>query len=136
MKRFASLFLLFAVAQSTQAADSSLKDDMSAIGKLVKAITLASSDSSRNSASAAQAKQLVALFTATQSITPDTLAQMPQDQQAAALADYKSLLQREIDAAGELENAFLNNNNASAAAILQEMQKTKSDGHKKYKPDN
>ena len=112
-----SLFCLNAMADGLP----SLKDNMSAIGKAVKAITLAVNDKTQNSASAAQAKKLEQLFTAVLSQEPDKIAQMPADQQAPALAQYKTLIQQEITDSQRLQTAFATNDNASAAAILQDM---------------
>ena len=130
------LFLNFLLSWSAMAdAPPALKDNMNAIGKLVKSITLAVNDKTKNAASAAQAKQLEQLFTAVLAQEPDTIPQMPPEQQAPALAQYKTLIQQEITDCQRLETAFTTNDNASATTILQDMQNDKSTGHDKFKKD-
>jgi len=116
-------------------APPSLKDNMGAIGKLVKSITLSVNDKTKNAASAAQAKQLELLFTAVLAQEPDTIAQLPQNQQAPALAQFKTLIQQEITDSQRLETAFASSDNATAGTILQSMQDDKKTGHDKFKKD-
>ena len=111
----------------------SLQDNMKAIGKLVKSITLAVNDKTQNATSAAQSKLLEQLFTAVLAQEPDSIAQLPANQQATALAQYKTLIQQELTDSQRLESAFTTNDNAAAASTLQDMQKDKTTGHNAFK---
>ena len=114
-----------------------LQADMKQIGAIFKDMSTNVADTSRNQAFAASAEQLVTLFTDVQNmvpskIIPDDIAKLPADQQPAALADFKRLIQLEIDNAKALQNAFQSNDNAAATGILQKMGATKKEGHGKY----
>jgi len=127
-----SLTATSAFAQDASAA--SLKQNMKQIGTLFKAMSTTINDSSKNQDNAKAADQILGLFKLVINQVPDAIEQMPSDQQAAAITDFKSLIQKEIDYTTQLENAFLSNDNAAAAKIYQEMKDTKADGHQKYNP--
>jgi hypothetical protein len=127
------LFLALALSISAAHADApSLKDNMKQIRTHVKALGANVGDASKNVQSAADAKALIELFAAAESQIPDSITALPAAEQAAAVADYKSLIQHEIDLATALEKAFEANDNASAAKILGQMDDTKKEGHQKY----
>jgi hypothetical protein len=124
--------LLFLTAAAAFATAPTLKDNMSSIGKLVKAITLAAGDNTKNAVSADQARQLGVLFAAVLAQEPDSIAQMPAGQQASAVAEFKQLIQQELTDSGRLQTAFQTNDNAAASAVLKDMQVDKATGHSKF----
>ena len=130
-----SIFVLIlagnAFAQSPSPSPS-LADNMDSISTLVKTITKNMNDATQNTASAAQAGQLVALFTKTLSQVPTMVSTLPANQQASAISGYQALIQKEIADAQALQKAFSSNNNAGAASILQDMNTLKSQGHSTY----
>jgi hypothetical protein len=133
---FLVLTLLFtapAFAQTTTPAPvPTLAQNMDSISALVKSITKNVNDPTQNAASAASAAQLVQLFTTTLSQVPTSIATLPANQQAQATAGYQSLIQKEIDDAQALQNAFLANDTAAALNTLQDMNTIKSQGHSTY----
>lgn len=109
-----------------------LADNMKQIGLNYKAIGAAVNDPSQNAASAQAAGKLMVLFTAVQGQVPDTISKLPSNEQEAALADFKRLIQVEIAAATTLKKDFETGNNADAVAALSTMSSTKKEGHMKY----
>jgi hypothetical protein len=129
-------FALFAASSANATALStsalSLKGNMKQIKHLFKRVVAAVNDPSKNTQSAADAASLVALFSTVEDQVPDTISSLPAAEQPAALADYKSLIQKEVEAATALEHAFESGDNAAAALILKEMDDVRRDGHEKY----
>jgi hypothetical protein len=111
---------------------ASLKNNMKQIGTIYKALAVSVKDLSQNAQSAAKAGNLVQLFGLVMQQVPDTISSLAPDQQAAALADFKRMIQIEIDHAMALEKAFESNDNAAALSIITEMGATKKEGHSKY----
>ncbi|MGZ3737337.1 MAG: hypothetical protein ACXVC0_20380, partial [Bdellovibrionota bacterium] len=62
--------LLLSTATTSFAGGPSLSDNMKALGKLFKAIALSVNDRGQNTANAANADKMVALFTAARTQTP------------------------------------------------------------------
>lgn len=126
-----ALVLLPALAHA-----ETLQNDMKAIGKLFKGISQTASDSSKNTANAAAADQLIKLFNDVLNQVPDAISKLPAPSQAAAIADYKRLIGLEIAAATELKADFLAGNNSAAAGVIASMNNDKREGHGKFNPDN
>ena len=60
------------------------------------------------------------------------LAQLPPDQQKAALADFQRLINEEQKLSESLKAAFAADDNTSAANIVNKMNLDKKEGHDKY----
>ena len=129
-----TLVITLVSANLAHAGDSPLATDMKEIGGLFKAISAVASDPTHNAQSAADAAKLIPLFTDAEGRVPDAITAMAPSQQPAAIADYKSLLEKEISDASALEAAFENGDNATAARLLADMTTLKVDGHTKYNP--
>lgn len=125
-----------ALTQATASANTVIADNMKQIAALVKTITGTVSTPADNAQNAADAAQLVTLFQNVLNVVPDAIVALPAAQQAAATADYKSLVQDEINDATKLQNDFQTGNNSDAAAVLQDMNTIKTEGHTKYNPSN
>jgi hypothetical protein len=136
MKPIFALAALFvsALAFADPAPAPTIASEMKQISALVKQISAAISDSTKDAQTAALAAELPALFATCQGLVPDAIASLPADQQAAAIADYKSLLQNEIDDANKLTQDLQAGDNADAATVLADMNSTKKEGHGKYNP--
>jgi hypothetical protein len=137
MKRTLSFFMSLALAPAfmiaaVQAHAASIKDDMKQIKNLYKEISAAVSDPSKNAKSAANAADIAKLFADAQTGVPEAISDLPAEEQADANADFKSMIQQEIDYANALQKAFDSGNNSLAAEILQQMDGVKKEGHKKY----
>lgn len=114
------------------ASAASIKNDMKQIKALYKEISASVNDPSKNAKSAADAAEIAKLFADAQTGTPDTIADLPAEEQADAIADFKSMIQQEIDFAASLQKAFDSGDNKLAADLLQKMDGVKKEGHKKY----
>lgn len=126
-----TLALVFCIA-AAHADTASLKDNMKHIKSLFKGISAAVNDPSKNKQSAADAASIANLFMTVEGQTPESISALPANEQAAALEDYKTMIQHEVDYALSLEKAFENGDNAKAAGILQQMDDLKHEGHEKY----
>ncbi|HEX7674047.1 MAG TPA: cytochrome b562 [Bdellovibrio sp.] len=112
----------------------SLKDNMKQLGSLSKLINATISDSTKNQDNASRAAQMVDLFKVVYNQAADGVADVPADQQQAALADFQSLIQQEIDLTTQLAQDFAANDNSSAAAVWQKITDIRHEGHDKYNP--
>ena len=112
----------------------SLKNNMKQLGALSKQITASLNDSTKNQDNANRAGQMVELFKLVYNQAADGVADLPADQQQAAIADFQGLIQQEIDLTTQVEQAFANNDNASAATLWQKINDIKHEGHDKYNP--
>lgn len=130
-----SLALLFLISLPAFAAAPTLQDNMKAIGKLFKTVSATVANSAQNSANAAAADQMLALFTAVRSQVPDAITSLPAASQAAAIADYQSIIDQEIANATALKADFAAGNNSAAAVVVTSMNSAKRDGHTKYNPN-
>lgn len=117
-----------------QDAASSLKANMKQLGTLSKQITATINDSGKNQDNANRAAQMVELFKLVYNQAADGVADIPADQQQAAIADFQNLIQQEIDLTTQVEQAFAANDNASAATLWQKIGEIKHEGHDKYNP--
>lgn len=113
---------------------TSIKQNMKSANTLFKLIGATLNDPSKNADNAKNAADMIPYFQAAQTMTPDHIHDIPAAQQAAALKGYQDALQKVIDHCAALQQAFLANDNAQAAAIYAEMKKLKSDGHDQYDP--
>ena len=134
MKLFSVLFLVMnIVALSGEAnAAPTLKENMKSIGGIVKTMVKELPASTNPGSFVANAHQLVVLFTAVKEQIPDTILALPASDQEAAMADYKRLVQLELDGATSLEAALSANSKDDAMKILVQMNGTKKEGHDKF----
>jgi L-lactate utilization protein LutB len=132
-RALSALFMSMAITfAATQAHAVSIKDNMKQIKILYKEISASVNDPSKNAKSAADAAEIAKHFADAQTQVPETISDLPAEEQADAIADYKSMIQQEIDFATALQKAFDSGNNPLAASLLQKMDGVKKDGHKKY----
>lgn len=140
MRKFFALTLMTlsltttAFAQEAEPAAGTLKHNMKQAGTLFKAIGATLNDPSQNAENAAKAGQMAEFFKLAQTQTPDHIQHIPAAQQPEALKGYQEMIQKVIDHALALQQAFLNNDNAQAAVIYKEMKDLKQDGHDQYDP--
>lgn len=124
----------FGRASADAIPDPTLQSTMKRIGQLNKQIKGALADATQNSANAAAALEMNGLFHRALTFTPDSVQQMPPESQAAAMIDYRALINDEIASCERLEAAFERNDNAGAAPIFEAMGMTKKDGHARFDP--
>lgn len=128
---FATVFGASSV-RAQSATTVTIKQEMKIIGGLMKKIGQTSTDASLNAQNADFAGQVAEAFQATLNLVPDSIAQLPADQQAQAIQGYRQLIQQEIDLAKALQQAFAANDNAKVADILKQMNDIKKDGHGQF----
>lgn len=141
MRKFFALTLMTltmvttaAFAQDAEPAAGSLKHNMKEAGNLFKAIGATIADTAKNADNAQRAGQMADLFKLALNQTPDHLSEIPEAKRAEALKGYQEMIQKVIDHSLALQQAFLNNDNATAATLYKEMKELKSDGHDQYDP--
>ena len=123
-----SLFLATAHASAVP----TLADNMKMIGKLFKEITTNVADATQSQKLAADATQMVTLFTLVKTQVPESLADLPADQKAAMLTEFQGMIQEEIDHAKALEKAFQAGDVKAASAVITDMGDLKKEGHGKF----
>lgn len=116
------------------AAAGTMKNAMRDMGKAFKKINQTIHDSSQNQNNAVLAQTVAQLLTEVLNEVPETINELPSAQQQEAFNHYQELMQREIVLAQQLEQAFLNNDSASALAIFQEMSDLMDQGHDQFEP--
>ncbi|MNL05352.1 hypothetical protein D3C87_1259400 [compost metagenome] len=116
------------------AAAGTMKNAMRDMGKAFKKINQTIHDSSQNQNNAVLAQTVAQLLTDVLNEVPETINELPSAEQQAAFNHYQELMQREIVLAQQLEQAFLNNDSASAMAIFQEMSDLMDQGHDQFEP--
>ena len=110
------------------------KNEMRDMGKAFKKINATIRDSSQNQNNAALANQIGQLLSAVVDVMPSTISELPPAQQAEAFATYQEMINQEITLAGQLEQAFLNNDNSLAKQIFEEMSDLMDQGHDRFEP--
>lgn len=111
-----------------------MKNSMRDMGKAFKKINQTIHDSSQNQNNAVLAQNMVQLLSNVLNEVPDTINELPAANQQEALAHYQEMIQHEIALAQQLEQAFLNNDSATALAVFQEMSDLMDKGHDQFEP--
>ena len=112
----------------------SLKQNMKQIEKNLKAIAAAINDASQNQNIATLAEQAAELFQTAYSQVPESVSDLPAGQQQEAMQGYQQEIQKGIDLCTQLQNALLNNDNATAMQLLKTLSQLKQEGHDQYNP--
>lgn len=139
MKKFitATLVTLSVLAAhadiDSSALPSTLARTMKAMSNDLKTITTQGSNPQMNSNSATLADEFVQLVVHAKDFTPDSISSLSGDKQAAAKAEYDKALDQTADLGRQLASAFRANNNAHAAALLNQLVQAKKDGHNQFK---
>ena len=134
-----SLLLALCLSAFTFASEGSaatLKQNMKALNGFFKQISADVNDPSKNAKSAEAADQMIKFYSPILDQVPDAVAQMPAPEREAALAEYKRIIQQQSKDATALKEAFLANDNAGAATLIQRMNADKKDGHAKFRSQN
>lgn len=125
---------LFAFAGNAQSAlPGNLANTMKAMGNDLKTISAQVADPKANASSLQLTDHFIQMAQHSKDFIPDTISSMPNTQQAAAKADYDSLLDQQIELANRLKSDFASNNNTDAQNILTQMATLKRKGHDAYK---
>lgn len=131
---FTTCVLLMSSAFAQELGSSaSLKENMKQLGTLFKAIGSSVNDASQNAKNLENSQQMTALFKVAIQQIPETIADLPDGEKEAALQDYQEMISQEVTLSEQLQQAFANNDNATAAKVLQQMGSVRKDGHGKYK---
>ncbi|WP_413558638.1 hypothetical protein [Bdellovibrio sp. HCB209] len=132
-KILASVFVVVSVVAAIAYAEvTSIKQDMMAVEKFAKQIKATVGDASQNAQNAANAAQIVALMQANLQKVPDIIRQWPQDQQPAVWQNYQEHINYAVAISAQLQTALQNNDNATAAALIQQLFDAKEASHKIY----
>jgi len=115
-------------------ASGSLKDNMKEAGTLFKAIGQTINDPSKNAENAAYSVQMAEYFRLTLTQAPEHMNEIPEAHRAEAFKMYQALIQKSVDHSLALQQAFLNNDNAAAITLYDEMKDLKQEGHDQFDP--
>ncbi|QDK36697.1 cytochrome b562 [Bdellovibrio sp. NC01] len=110
----------------------SLKQNMKAAEKNLKAIAASINDSSKNEANAALAYDAALYFRATYDQVPENISDLPSSQQAAAMQGYQAEIRKVVEACVNLQKALLAGDTATATQLLKDLSHLKDTGHDEY----
>ncbi|MBO9665983.1 MAG: hypothetical protein J7501_04155 [Bdellovibrio sp.] len=136
MRKILSLVViaLTVVGFTAYAEFQTIRQDMIALERLAKTIRASVNDSSQNAQNAEYAGQIAQLFNATLNQVPPIIAQFPTSQQNEAYSNYQQYIQYGINLSLQLQQALQNNDNATAAALIQQMFQLKEESHQTFNP--
>ncbi|WP_413292725.1 hypothetical protein ACLSU7_15000 [Bdellovibrio sp. HCB185ZH] len=126
------LVVLTVLGVAAYAEVTSIKQDMMMIEKYAKQIKATAGDASQNQQNAVNANQIALLLQANLQKVPDIIRQWPQDQQPAVWQNYQEHINYGLAIAVNMQTAFQNNDNATAAALIQQLFDAKENSHKIY----
>lgn len=124
------------LSQAQSAIDTSpttLAATMKAMSSALKTVSAQATDSHKNSDSAILADQFVQLTLNSKKFTPDTISGLPANEQMAQKAQYDQMIDQTADLGKQLAEAFRNNDNTKAADLLNQLLKSKKEGHAQFK---
>jgi hypothetical protein len=136
MRKILSLVViaLTVVGFTAYAEFQTIRQDMIALERLAKTIRASVNDPSQNAQNAEYAGQIAQLFNATLNQVPAIIGQFPTSQQNEAYSNYQQYIQYGINLSLQLQQALQNNDNATAAALVQQMFQLKDESHQTYNP--
>lgn len=141
MRKFFALTLMTltmaataAFAQDAEPVHGSLKHNMKEAGTLFKAIGQTINDPAKNAENADKSAQMAEFFRLTLTQTPEHMADIPAAHQAEAIKAYQEMIQKTVDHSLALQQAFLNNDNATAKTLYNELKDLKQEGHDQFDP--
>ena len=117
----------------SEAAPLTLSDTMKGMDTDLKAILAQLEDAASNPKSALLSEHFTWLVLHAKNFTPETITKLPQNEQAAAKADFDKMIQEASQMGVELATAFRQNNTSDATLILKKLKGAKREGHDKYK---
>jgi|GEM_PF-3869612 len=132
MKSFLLTLTLLASALPAFAATPSLKENMKELGVLFREIGKTVADRTRNEANAKNAARMNEIFLAVKVQVPDSVASLPPSQRESALAEFRAMISEIAADALKLRDAFVANDNRTAADIVNHMNLDKREGHDKF----
>lgn len=112
----------------------SLKQNMKAAEKDLRAIAATINDASKNQENAALAAEAAEYFQLTLSQVPEAVSDIPEDRQQAALQGYQAEINKAVALCVKLQQALLANDTATAIQTLKDLSEEKETGHGEYNP--
>ena len=132
MTKFNLLVVAVLSSVFANAAFADLAAVMDDMATNMKTITKQASDSTLNASSTTLCDTVIADVAQAQTFTPDTIAKLPADQQAAAQQSYVALLGTLSTQLSTLKADFVANDNTDAVSELAVINATKANGHKQF----
>lgn len=125
---------LTSFAQTAQPqAPANLGATMKSMATSLKKITAQAADATKNAESERLALELVTLTKQSNNFIPQTLKNLPADQQKVQLEQYKKLIDESVTMIEELAAAFHDNNNTKATDLIAKINAAKKEGHNQFK---
>lgn len=140
MKKFLSLLMVLGFAFSANANLSSeglpdsLKTTMKAMGTRMKAVAAQMNNPAQNENSALVLEEVSTLALHAKTFIPAVIEEMADEQKANATIEYNQQLDNVANLALQASAAFRANDNATAVAIMSQLNQAKRDGHDQFDP--
>jgi len=112
---------------------ATLKQNMKQIGQLMHTILMGENDPTQDALNAHVAEQVAQVLTYAKSQVPDSISSLESNAQAAAFADYQSLIEQEITLSHQLSSAFSGHQSSTVTSVVQQMLDLSKTGHERYK---
>lgn len=136
LKHFLTLLAAFALAIPASAEeDTPLSKEMSKLNKALKAINRGVEDAAAKDANLAKVADAKAACEASLKFEPASTKDVPAADKAKFIEGYKASMQEVIKQLDALKAAIEGGKTADAKALLDKLNNSKKEGHKKYKAD-
>ena len=113
---------------------ASIKQDMIAAAKIAKQIRATVNDPSQNQQNAADAGQMAQLFNDTLNQVPAIIGDFPSDKQQQAYSAYQQYIQYAVNLSVQIQQALQNNDNATAANLINQLFQLEDEAHSHFNP--
>jgi soluble cytochrome b562 len=110
-----------------------LDTKMGRMSRALRALKKQASDATMNESSLKLVASIVAGTKASMDLTPAKAADLPEDQKAKFIADYKAGLQGMLDELSLLEGAFKAGDNAGAVKLIADIEALEKKDHKQFR---
>lgn len=110
-----------------------LDKQMDVVGKAFRALGKQAADPTKNDDSAALVGKMITGAKASLDLTPAKAAELPDDQKAKFIADYKAGIQTLIDKLTALQALFTAGKNDEAVAAVADLKKYENKEHKEFR---
>lgn len=119
---------------SSEGLPDSLKTTMKAMGTRMKAVAAQMNNPAQNENSALVLEEVSTLALHAKTFIPAVIEEMADEQKANATIEYNQQLDNVANLALQASAAFRANDNATAVAIMSQLNQAKRDGHDQFDP--
>lgn len=132
---FAAVLLAVTPSISIAEEHTPLEDQMSAMNKAFKTLKKQAEDASKKDASLELIATMKKSAAASKDLAPAKAKDVPEKDRAKFVEDYKAAMDQLIAGIDKLEKAVKAGDGAAAKAAIDDLNKQKGDGHKKFQKE-